>query len=245
MKEIILSFKNVGIALRQKKSLLSSKKIILNDITFDLYRGETLGVIGKNGAGKSTLLKLLGDIIKPDKGYIHRAPNTVCQLLSLSLGFNKNLSGYDNTIMALVTQGKSIKDAKKLTPMVAKFGGIEHIMDQPVGTYSAGERARLSFSIAINTSPDILLLDEILGVGDKEFKKLSSHELKCRIKSNQTVVLVSHSINTLKEHCDRILWIENGNVHMLDKAINVVQAYDTQKITTLTKGVPSPSFTQG
>lgn len=232
MNEVVLSFEKVAIAFKRKKNFFSARQYILNDISFNLYRGETLGVIGRNGAGKSTLLKLLSDIIRPDKGRIYRAPNTTCQLLSLSLGFNKNLSGYENSIMALVTQGKSIKEAKQLIPAVAKFGGIKHIMHQPVGTYSAGERARLSFSIAINTSPDILLLDEILGVGDKEFRKQSSQELKRRINSNQTVVLVSHSISTLQKHCNRILWIENGSVHMLDKADKVVREYSAMGTNT-------------
>ncbi|WP_444890110.1 ABC transporter ATP-binding protein [Microbulbifer sp. DLAB2-AA] len=231
MKEIALSFENVGVAFRRKRSLLSSKKFTLRNISFDLYKGETLGVIGHNGAGKSTLLKLLGDIIRPDEGSIYRAPNTTSQLLSLSLGFNKSLSGYENAIMALVTQGKSIKDAKKLAPSIAKFGAIEHLLEQPVGTYSAGERARLSFSIAMNTTPDILLLDEILGVGDKAFKEVSSKELKRRINSNQTAVLVSHSTSTIKEFCDRTLWIDKGILRMHGPANEVIRAYSSEKIS--------------
>ncbi|MFV8782434.1 ABC transporter ATP-binding protein [Microbulbifer sp. SA54] len=232
MNEVMLSFSDVGVAFRRRLNPLSKKEPVLKGISFELFRGESLGVIGRNGAGKSTLLKLLGDIIKPDTGTITRSPKVKSQLLSLNLGFNKNLSGYDNTIMALVTQGKSITQAKSMAADVAKFGGVEHLLHQPVGTYSSGERTRLGFSIAINTSPDILLLDEVLGVGDKQFKKRSADELKKRVTSDQTVVLVSHSINTLKNLCDRVLWIEKGHVKMLAPTAEVIEKYTSESETT-------------
>ncbi|MBY6189169.1 ATP-binding cassette domain-containing protein [Microbulbifer agarilyticus] len=225
MKECVLSFDKVGIAFKRKRSLFSTKEYVLKDISFDLLKGETLGVIGRNGAGKSTLLKLLADLIKPNSGTITRPPGIKSQLLSLNLGFNKNLSGRDNAIMALVTQGMSIRESKNLISKIGEYGSIPHLMDQPVGTYSAGERARLGFSIAIHSLPEILLLDEILGVGDKEFRKKSSEELKQKVNSDQTVVLVSHSTATLKNLCDRVMWIESGRVKMLGDAQYVVDAY--------------------
>ncbi|WP_444933550.1 ABC transporter ATP-binding protein [Microbulbifer sp. JTAC008] len=226
----VLTFEDVGVGFRRRLNPFSKKRYILEGLSFELYQGETLGVIGRNGAGKSTLLKLLAGIIQPDKGRISRPKGIKSQLLSLNLGFNKNLSGYDNAVMALVTQGKSISEAKALASEIAKFGEIEHLMEQPVGTYSAGERARLGFSIAIRTTPEILLLDEILGVGDKKFKKRSSQELKKKVKSNQTVVLVSHSIRTLNKFCDRVLWIDEGKVKMLGSTERVLDCYSEDTI---------------
>ncbi|WP_444931466.1 ABC transporter ATP-binding protein [Microbulbifer sp. SSSA002] len=232
MKDKVLTFNGVGVGFRRRLTPFSKKEYVLENLNFELFKGETLGVIGRNGAGKSTLLKLLAGIIKPDKGHISRSKGLRSQLLSLNLGFNKNLSGYDNTVMALVTQGKPISVAKSLVTEIAQFGEITHLMNQPVGTYSAGERARLGFSIAIRTNPEILLLDEILGVGDKKFKERSSQELKKRVSSDQTVVLVSHSIRTLKKFCDRVLWIDQGKVKMLGPTQHVLDCYSLETEST-------------
>ncbi|WP_444925265.1 ABC transporter ATP-binding protein [Microbulbifer sp. TRSA002] len=228
MNTPILSFSNVGLAYRRKLNLFSKPNWVLRDISFDLYPGETLGVIGRNGAGKSTLLKLLADIISPTKGQITRLSGTKSQLLSIGLGFNKSLSGVDNTLMALVTQGKTIREAKSLVSQVAKFAELEHIIEYPVGTYSAGQKARLGFSTAIHATPDVLLLDEILGVGDKEFQKKSSYTLKKRVRSDQTVILVSHSLTTLNELCDRVLWIKSGSIKAIGDTKDIIERYNSE-----------------
>ncbi|WP_413662454.1 ABC transporter ATP-binding protein [Microbulbifer sp. CNSA002] len=224
----ILTFSNVGLAYRGKLSLFTKPNWVLKDISFDLYPGETLGVIGRNGAGKSTLLKLLANIITPNSGKIVRPPHIRSQLLSLGLGFNKNLSGIDNALMALVTQGCNIQQAKDLIPVITKFSGLGATIKEPVGTFSAGQKARLGFATAIHSTPDILLLDEILGVGDKDFKRKSSKTLKEKVKSDQTVVLVSHSTQTLKDFCDRILWIENGTIKDIGATTEVLKAYEIE-----------------
>jgi lipopolysaccharide transport system ATP-binding protein len=224
-KDKILTFQQVGLAYRRNISPFSKKSWVLHDLTFELYRNEVLGVIGRNGAGKSTLLKLLANIISPDVGAIHGSEGVRSQLLTLSLGFNNQLSGYENALMSSVTLGKSVKETKALMPSIIEFSEIGHLMKHAVGTYSAGERARLGFAIAIQTTPDILLLDEILGVGDKDFKEKSSKELKKIIRSDQTAVLVSHQPSTLKEFCERVIWIENGTIKMLGDAEPVLSAY--------------------
>ncbi|WHI46645.1 ATP-binding cassette domain-containing protein [Microbulbifer sp. VAAF005] len=205
---------------------------MLKDISFELLPGETLGVIGRNGAGKSSLLKLLADIITPNTGKIHRKPHIKSQLLSLGLGFNKNLSGIDNALMALVTQGSSIRQAKTLIPIITEFSGLGDTIKEPVGTFSAGQKARLGFATAIHATPDVLLLDEILGVGDKDFKQKSAKALKDKVRSNQTVVLVSHSTQTLKKLCDRILWIENGVIKAIGEAQKILEMYETEAVPT-------------
>ncbi|WP_445357341.1 ABC transporter ATP-binding protein [Microbulbifer sp. ANSA002] len=228
MKSPILRFSNVGLAYRKRLSLFAKPDWVLKDISFDLFAGETLGVIGRNGAGKSSLLKLLAGIILPNTGKIHRPANTQSQLLSLGLGFNQNLSGIDNALMALVTQGSGIRQAKELIPTIAEFSGLGDKIKEPVGTFSSGQKARLGFAAAIHSTPDILLLDEILGVGDKEFKKKSGEALRKRVQSNQTVVLVSHSLQTLRDLCDRILWIENGVVKEIGDAQIVLNSYEAE-----------------
>jgi len=225
-QEVLLQFDHVGLAYKRLLKPFAPKSWVLKDISFELYRGEVLGVIGKNGAGKSTLLKLLADIIAPDKGEVIRPKSLNAQMLSLNLGFNPNLSGYDNATMSLVGLGKSIREARECMPAIIEFSGIDELMEYPVKTLSAGEKARLGFSIAMQATPDILLLDEILGVGDKDFRKKSSDALKERVQSNQTAVLVSHQPSVLQQFCNRVLWIENGQVKMLSEAEKVLCAYE-------------------
>ncbi|WP_444958051.1 ABC transporter ATP-binding protein [Microbulbifer sp. ZKSA002] len=231
MSSPILTFSKVGLAYRGRLSLFTKPNWVLKDISFELLPSETLGVIGRNGAGKSSLLKLLADIIAPNSGKIHRQPQIKSQLLSLGLGFNKKLSGIDNALMALVTQGSSIRDAKELIPVIIEFSGLGDTIKEPVGTFSAGQKARLGFATAIHATPDILLLDEILGVGDKDFKRKSTKALKEKVQSNQTVVLVSHSIQTLRKLCDRVLWIENGMVNAIGGAQEILDMYETEAVS--------------
>ncbi|AOS97768.1 Teichoic acids export ATP-binding protein TagH [Microbulbifer aggregans] len=221
----ILSFRNVGVAYRKRLSLFAKKDWVLRDLNFDLYRGEVLGVIGRNGAGKSTLLKLFGNIIEPDQGSIQRHSGITSQLLTLNLGFNRKLTGEENALMALVTHGMTIKQAKMKIDDVIKFAELEHISSQPLKTYSAGQRARLGFSISIQAKPDILLLDEILGVGDKNFKQKSKALIKEKVNSHQTVILVSHSAKTIKNLCSKAIWIENGNIKASGCANQVTDLY--------------------
>ena len=226
MNSEIMSFKNVGLAYRLSLNPFAEKNWILQDISFQLFRGEALGVVGHNGAGKSTLLRLLAGIIAPNRGRITKEKNIRSQLLTLNLGFIHKLSGYDNAIMSLVTQGKTIKEARDLIDGVVEFSGIGHLMEHSVSTYSAGERSRLGFAIAMQATPDILLLDEMLGVGDKEFKVKSGKALQERVNSDQTAVLVSHSPGTIRKFCERALWIEEGTIKALGPADVVLDEYE-------------------
>lgn len=225
MKREIMRFEKVGLAYRRSLNPFSEKNWILKGLDFSLYRGEVLGVIGHNGAGKSTLLRLLAGIIAPNLGRIHKEKAVRSQLLTLNLGYIHQLSGYENAIMSLVTQGKTIKEAYTLIDGVIEFSGISHLMEHPVNTYSAGERARLGFAIAMQATPDILLLDEMLGVGDKDFKEKSSEALKERVRSEQTAVLVSHAPNTISEFCERVIWIENGGIKGVGPSDKLLEEY--------------------
>jgi len=221
----ILSLKNVGIFYAQKKRMF--KKNIywaLKDITFDLHHGETLGVIGRNGAGKSTLLRLLAGILAPDRGEIMRN-NAHVSLLSLSVGFSPHLTGRQNAILSGLLLGMRRRQiAEKMDDIIA-FADIGDFFDQPVRSYSTGMSARLGFSVAIQADQDVMLVDEVLGVGDEVFRKKSSEALKKKIRSEKSVVIVSHNIATLKELCDRVVWIEGGKTLATGAPDEVLQQY--------------------
>lgn len=177
------------------------------DINLELKRGETLGVVGRNGAGKSTLLRLLAGIIKPDTGRLIKRPKLNIQLLSVNLGFERILSGRENAVMAGMLLGKSRKDIESRLDAIKDFSELADFFEQPVYTYSSGMLARLGFSIAIEADPDILLLDEVLNVGDRPFRIKSRAKAVELIESGRSVILVSHDPKTLKDFTDRSIRI--------------------------------------
>ena len=206
----VLSLRNIAVSYRRRAGMLRWNKYwALKDVSFDLYHGETLAVIGRNGAGKSTLLRVLGDIIKPDRGLIHNNGCSV-SLLSLRVGFIPHLTGRENAILSGMLMGFRRREVEKMMDAIIDFSDLEGFIDEPVRTYSAGMNARLGFSIALQSDPDILLIDEVLGVGDVEFRKKSTAALREKIKSDKTVVLVSHMPETVRQLCDRAVWIDGG-----------------------------------
>lgn len=222
-KKKLISLENVGVcysrSLKRKEQYWA-----LKDVSFNLYSGETLGVIGRNGAGKSTLMRLLAGIILPDTGKIKNYGVTV-QLLSLQVGFDGQLSGRSNAIMSGMLLGMRKKDVIKVLPEIIAFSQLEEFIDQPVKTYSTGMRARLGFAITVHAKPDVLLVDEVLGVGDAIFREKSQLVMEQRIQSNETVVIVSHQEDTLRKNCDRLVWIENGVTQMEGDTEDVLIAY--------------------
>ena len=206
----ILSLRNIGMSYTQKTGFLQKNLYwALKDVSFDLYQGETLGVIGRNGAGKSTLLRLIAGIIAPDRGDIIRT-HARASLLSLAVGFSPHLTGRQNAILSGLLLGMRRQQVELKMDKIQEFAELGDFFDQPVRTYSTGMRARLGFSVAIQADQDIMLVDEVLGVGDEEFKIKSSSALKEKISSDKSVIIVSHIVPTLKELCDRIVWIEDG-----------------------------------
>ncbi len=221
----IISLRHVGISYWRRVSYLRRKKFwALRDISFDLYHGETLGIIGRNGAGKSTLLRVLAGIIAPDKGFLlnqgYRA-----SLLSLQLGFIPHLSGRQNAILSGMLLSVPKRTIEARMDEIIGFAELENFIDQPVSTYSAGMKARLGFSIAFQADPDILLIDEVLGVGDGAFQAKSSNAMREKIRSNKTVVLVSHNLQTLRSLSDRVVWIEEGVTQTEGDVSTVLKTY--------------------
>lgn len=213
--DVVISVRNVSVSYPVRQGFLKwSRYTPLKDISFDLHRGETLGIIGRNGAGKSTLLRMIAGIIEPDGGQIINHGVRV-SLLSLGIGFVPHLSGRENAMLSGMLMGLSKSEIAARLDAIVAFAGIEDFIDQPLSTYSTGMRARLGFSTAIQVDPDVLLIDEVLGVGDEEFRKKSTAEMKRLIKSDKSVVLVSHSLPTVKELCNHVVWIEDGQIKQL------------------------------
>ena len=223
----IFTLQNVGLYYSQRNGIFGRKKFwALRDISFDLNYGETLGIIGKNGVGKSTLLRVLAGIISPNTGQIivHHKEVKI-SLISLQAGFLPFLTGRENAILSGMLLGSTRKKITCEMNKIIEFSELGDFIEQPVNTYSTGMRARLGFSVAYHANPDVMLLDEVLGVGDEEFRKKSTEAMKKRIKSEKTVVLVSHSAPLLREVCNRIVWIEDGRTKAQGDVEEVLKQY--------------------
>ena len=196
----------------------------LNDISFKIYQGEKIGIIGYNGAGKSTLLKVVSGIYQPDSGKVN-VTGTISPLLSLGAGFDKNYSGRKNIILngAVLGYDKAFLESKM--DEIIEFTELGEYIDLPIKNYSSGMLAKLGFSIATIVEPDILIIDEILGVGDINFQKKSRDKLRSLIDTGTTLLLVSHSIPQIRELCDKAIWIENGKVREIGEVNKVCDNY--------------------
>lgn len=226
MIDPVIRVRDVGLTYRTRQSFFRhSYHNVLRGVTFDIYPGETLGIVGRNGSGKSTLLKLLAGIFRPDSGII-RSCSSSATLLGLSVGFDLELSGRENIVFSSMLQGCSLAEAETRVLPVLAFSGLGNYADDPMKTYSTGMRLRLGFSIAIHVRPDLLLIDELLGVGDIEFRGRAEEALE-NLMSNQTVVLVSHSGAQLKKLCDRAIWLDHGTIRMTDRPDVVLDAYES------------------
>jgi lipopolysaccharide transport system ATP-binding protein len=206
----LIRLEHVGLAYSVRRGFRRKREVwALKDITFDLYRGESLGVIGANGMGKTTLLKVLAGIISPDRGTIE-ASGCQTALLSLALGFAPNLTGRENILLSGMMLGLCRRVIEARMEDIIAFSELGESIDRPVSTYSSGMRLRLGFAVAIEAEGDVLLIDEALGVGDKSFKAKSRQVLHEMIQSERTVVIVSHSVDTVRALCTRVVWIHEG-----------------------------------
>jgi len=198
---------------------------VLDDISFDLLKGETLGVIGRNGAGKSTLLRLLAGIIQPNSGNVVNHDQR-SMLLALNIGLNVYLTGRENAIISGMILGISRQKMLDKMDSIVSFAELESVIDDPVYTYSSGMRARLGFSVAFHADTDVILIDEVMGVGDAAFRKKSKQAMNEKIGSGGTFVIVSHQAPYVREMCDRAVWIEKGKLKMVGGAADLIEAYE-------------------
>ena len=224
----ILSLKEfVTTALRGK--LQYNKFTALEHISFELKRGQTLGLIGRNGAGKSTLLKIISGILKPTEGRVSCYGNVV-PMLELGSGFDFDLTGRENVFLNGAILGYSEEFLKGKYDEIVEFSEVGQFIEVPIRNYSSGMLARLAFSIATVVNPDILIVDEILSVGDVAFQEKSKKRMLHLMGGGTTVLFVSHSIEQIREMCDRAVWLDQGLIKMMGKAEDVCQAYISQEI---------------
>ncbi len=196
----------------------------LKDISFEIDHGESIGIIGRNGAGKSTLLKILSRITRPSRGQV-TLYERVNSLLEIGTGFNTELSGRDNIYLNGSFLGMKRVEIRQRFDEIVDFSGIEQFIDTPVKYYSSGMFVRLAFSVAVHLTPETLLLDEVLSVGDAEFQHKSFSKMRELLSSGSTIVFVSHNQNAVKEICTRAIWLEKGEVKMNGKSSEVVSQY--------------------
>lgn len=196
----------------------------LRNVSFKVRKGECLGIIGKNGAGKSTLLSLILGTICPTKGSI-TVNQKITPLLELGAGFHPDLTGRENILINGVLLGLTKEEVMERIERIINYSEIGQFIDMPVRTYSSGMYLRLAFSVAIHTEPELLLIDEILAVGDESFQKKSGESLMQLIKGGVTTILVSHNLNSIKEICSRAIWLDNGEIRIEGDTNIVIDNY--------------------
>lgn len=236
-KEIAVTVKDLHIIYRglKKTSIRASWKHFgdkvelfhaLKGVSFEIEEGKILGIIGKNGSGKSTMLRAIAGIFSPDKGTIDLHGRSI-SLLSIGVGFNKKLTGRENIYLSGMLLGFSEEEIAKKEKEIIDFADIGDFIKKPVKTYSSGMYSKLAFAITAILETDIMLIDEVLSVGDVKFKEKSYNKMKELISDDtRTVIIVSHSLGTIKELCDEVLWLNDGVVKMIGKPEDVIPKYE-------------------
>ncbi len=224
-----------GHHLRTLKSALMERSLVkgvrsedaipaLTDVSFSVARGEAVGLIGSNGSGKSTLLKTVAGILKPTRGTI-RVNGRVAALIELGAGFHPEISGRENIYINGAVLGLTRREIDRRLAAIVEFSGLESFIDEPVKNYSSGMYVRLGFAVAIHTDPDILMVDEVLAVGDEAFSHRCLRRIEEFLADGKTLLLVSHSLDLIEEICDRVIWLEGGKLKESGLPRRVVDAY--------------------
>ena len=226
----ILSAVDLSVDYIERLSLFRTRTFpALDGITFTIFKGETVGVVGGNGAGKSTMLKVLAGIFHPDRGKLIKNCEHV-SLLSLSLGFDPYLTGRDNAVIGGMLLGASRKEMILAMPDIIEFSDLHDFIDKPLRTYSSGMSARLAFSVALTLQAEVMLVDEVLSVGDIGFQRKATQTMHDRLHSDQTVVLVSHSMEQIDSLCDRVIWLEKGKIREVGDTNSILTKYISHEL---------------
>jgi len=196
----------------------------LRDITLQLGEGERVGILGHNGAGKSTLLKLLAGIYPPTRGRRH-VQGRISSLFDITLGFEQDASGWENIAYRGFLQGETRRSIRAKTPAIAEFSELGHFLDMPLRYYSAGMKVRLAFAIATTIDPEILLVDEVLGVGDLAFQEKARQRMHEMMSRARLIILVSHDLSSLVQLCSKAVWLDHGRLRQVGPPADVVAAY--------------------
>ena len=234
LNQIILDYpkkESFGNFLKRKAMRFFGKKYsaphyrALEDVNLTVNRGEVIGVIGRNGSSKSTLLKIMAGIFAPNQGTVS-IDGDISLLSGVGLGMNKNLTGRENIHLYGSILGHSKETMDSLTDEIIEFSELHDFIDEPLRTYSSGMKARLGIAVATAVKPDILLIDEVLGVGDPGFKKKSQEKIRKMMDDSNTVIIVSHSFGLLKEICDRMIMMEKGRIRIIGSPDEVIAKYN-------------------
>lgn len=221
-----LSLRDVGVRFKMKGAVHGAGYFEpFKRVNLEVYAGETLGILGANGAGKSTLLKIMSGALKPDRGQLINHGASV-SLLALQAGFDGNLTGRDNAIFGGMLLGYTKKQIIHRLDEIKEYAELGAFFEEPVRNYSTGMASRLGFAISTITSPDVLLVDEVLSVGDASFKKKAERTMMQKIASGQTVVLVTHSKSQIENLCDRCVLLHDGDLLAADTVEQVLSMYD-------------------
>ncbi|MBI4259888.1 MAG: ABC transporter ATP-binding protein [Actinobacteria bacterium] len=234
MAEPVVSLRDVGIRFRFSRRsrhgrhrLFSRKRKPfwgLRHATLDVERGEALGLVGPNGAGKTTLLRTVSGIYEADEGEVE-VRGRIGPLLSVTAGLMPRLSGWQNISLLATLLGLPSSRMGELGERIAEFSGLGEFLDAEVRTYSAGMRARLGFSVATFVEPDVLVLDEVLAVGDEEFRRKSAGVIRDFLDSGRTVMVASHELDRLEEMCTRIIWMDHGSIREAGEPAAILERY--------------------
>lgn len=238
MCEYAIEVENLCISYRGLKSYSIKQNLLhgkrsraeefqaVKNVSFQVEKGEIVGLIGKNGSGKSTMLRAIAGIFSPNSGTINLHGHSV-SLLSIGVGFQKELSGRDNILLSGMLLGFSEEQIREHMDEIIQFSELGKFIDAPVRTYSSGMHSKLAFSITAVLETDIILIDEVLSVGDSRFKKKSYAKMKELISdTNRTVVIVSHDMKTIRDLCSKVLWINDGEMVQFGDTETVLEAYD-------------------
>lgn len=207
-----------------KRQLFYEEFVALKDVSLTINKGEVFGIVGLNGAGKSTLLKIIAGVLKPSSGTV-KVMGDMAPLIELGAGFNFNLTGRENIYLNGAVLGHSNQFMKEKFNEIVDFAELGGFIDVPLKNYSSGMVSRLAFAIATVINPQILIVDEVLSVGDFKFQEKSSKKMLELLSGDTTVIFVSHSSEQVKQLCNRVMWLEKGNVKMIGSADEVVDAY--------------------
>jgi homopolymeric O-antigen transport system ATP-binding protein len=224
--EMIPSVKDYTIR-RVKGQITFTDFWALRNVTFDIRRGETLGIIGPNGAGKSTLLKLVARVLRPTSGRVW-VRGRVAPLLELGAGFDHELTGRENVFLNGAILGYRLDDIAARFDRIVDFAGVREFIDMPLRTYSTGMIARLGFAVATDARPDILLVDEILSVGDADFQRKSAERMHRLRSEGDAVLFVSHNLDAIRAHCHRVAWLHDGRLREVGPVETVVPHYERE-----------------
>ena len=225
----LLTLENVGMHFAVRPDHEAGQHTVFEGINLTLNEGGRLGIVGHNGAGKSTLLRIMAKIYSPATGTVTWAPGVTVSLLSLGLGFNNELTGRDNAYLSGLLQGLTKNDAKQSLVAIEAFCELGDYFHEPVKTYSSGMRARLGFGTALLNRSSVILIDEILGVGDAPFRAKAREALNQQLSEERSVVLVSHADAQIKSLCDRAIWLDAGGIKIEGDPKSVLDAYDAVK----------------